>query len=219
MVFCVSLMQRRMPYSLCCHWLTNSPRTKESWGTKPVARIQGEIKAIRHTPIEEHHHEIMPVIKCHVDGCKYSTPNQEAVIGAALLNPPGTETCPSCQGWEGQKTRHFVSGHHWGLDVLPVPVRGLRESYQVVSRVIQLLECCDEQLRRDLTRNAGGTLAAIKRLAVREENVMVARVALHHMKQDRDESIRAFVRGQAGVCKYTKVCPGCNIDVSYTRPY
>ena len=25
-------------------------------------------------------------------------------------------------------------------------------------RVIQLLECCDEQLRKDLTRNAGGTL-------------------------------------------------------------
>ena len=96
-------------------------------------------------------------------------------------------------------------------------------------RVIQLLECCDEQLRRDLTRNAGGTLAggteeetlaAIKRLAVREENVMVARVALHHMKQDRDESVRAFaarLRGQAGVCKYTKVCPGCNGDVSYTE--
>ena len=62
-------------------------------------------------------------------------------------------------------------------------------------RVLQLLECCDEQLRRDLTRNAGETLAggtdkvlaAMKALAVREENVMVARVALHHMKQDRDD--------------------------------
>ena len=96
-------------------------------------------------------------------------------------------------------------------------------------RVIQLLECCDEQLRRDLTRNAGGTLAggtkeetltAMKALAVREENIMVARVALHHMKQDRDEPIRAFaarLRGQAGVCKYTKVCPECNHDVSYTE--
>ena len=27
-------------------------------------------------------------------------------------------------------------------------------------RVMQLLECCDEQLRKDLTRNAGGSLAA-----------------------------------------------------------
>ncbi|CAH3031503.1 unnamed protein product [Pocillopora meandrina] len=77
-------------------------------------------------------------------------------------------------------------------------------------KVIQLLECCDEQLRKDLTRNAGGSLtdktadevmAAIKKLAVREENAMVARVQLHNMRQDRDETIRSFgarLRGQAG---------------------
>ena len=49
---------------------------------------------------------------------------------------------------------------------------------------------------------------------------MVARVALHHMKQDRDEPIRAFVarlKGQAGVCKYVKACPGCNVQVAYTE--
>ncbi len=46
-------------------------------------------------------------------------------------------------------------------------------------KVIQLLECCDDQLHKDLTRTAGGTLtnnteaevlAAMKRLAVRDEN-------------------------------------------------
>ena len=80
--------------------------------------------------------------------------------------------------------------------------------------IIQLLECCDEQLRKDLTRNAGGSLtnntasevlAAVKKLAVREENTMVARVQLHNMRQDRDETIRSFgarLRGQAGVCKF-----------------
>ena len=45
-------------------------------------------------------------------------------------------------------------------------------------KVIQLLECCDDQLRKDLTRNAGGTLtgkmedevlAAMKILEVREK--------------------------------------------------
>ncbi len=94
---------------------------------------------------------------------------------------------------------------------------------------MQLLECCGDQLRKDLTRNAGGTLAdkteeevfeAMKRLAVREENPMVARVALYNMKQDRDEPIRAYgarLRGQAGVCKYTLPCPGCSHDVHYTE--
>ena len=56
--------------------------------------------------------------------------------------------------------------------------------------MIQLLESYDDQLRRDLTRSAGGTLtgktevnvlAAMKILAVREENVMVVRVTLHNM--------------------------------------
>ena len=67
-------------------------------------------------------------------------------------------------------------------------------------KVIQLLECYDEQLRKDLTWNAGGALTdktgaevmeAIKKLAVQEENTMVARVQLH-MCQDQDKTIRSF---------------------------
>ncbi|VDH93756.1 Hypothetical predicted protein [Mytilus galloprovincialis] len=95
-------------------------------------------------------------------------------------------------------------------------------------KVVQLLECCDEQLRKGLTRSAGGSLtnksvqevlAAIKKLAVREENTMVARVTLHNMRQDRDEPVRSFcarLRGQAGVCKFFIQCPTCNTHVNYT---
>ena len=95
-------------------------------------------------------------------------------------------------------------------------------------RVIQLLECCDEQLCKDLTRTADGTLAdktegevleAIRDLAVREENTMVAWVTLHNMQQDRDEPVHAFgasLRGQAGVCKFTIPYTGCGVEVKYT---
>ena len=95
-------------------------------------------------------------------------------------------------------------------------------------KVIQLLECCNEQLRKDLTRNAGGTLTgmteeevfvAMKKLAVREENTMVARVTLHNMRQDRDEPVRAYgarLCGQASVCKFTQQCTGCGSNVDYT---
>ena len=95
--------------------------------------------------------------------------------------------------------------------------------------VIQLFECYNNQLQRNLTRNAGGTLTgktedavltAIKALAVREENVMVARVTLHNMKQDRDEPIHSFgvrLRGQAGVCRFTQRCANCNSDVDYAE--
>lgn len=69
---------------------------------------------------------------------------------------------------------------------------------------IQLLECLKPKLRRDVTRNIIGPLpieqhteaellAAIKALAVREENPKVARVALFRMVQDRGEPIRSFV--------------------------
>ena len=95
--------------------------------------------------------------------------------------------------------------------------------------VIQLLECCDENLRKDLTRNAGGSLvnktaeevmAAIKKLAVRAEDVMVARVELHNMHQDRDEPVRNFtarLRGQANICKFAATRPNCATDVNYTE--
>ena len=95
-------------------------------------------------------------------------------------------------------------------------------------KVLQLLECCDEQLRRDLTRAAGGTLStkpenevmeAIHKLAVREENTMVARFTLHQMVQEVDEPIRNFgarIKGQANVCKYNTECSNCDHSIDYT---
>ena len=90
----------------------------------------------------------------------------------------------------------------------------------------QLLECCDENLRKDLTRTFGPLatkdektiIANIKTLAVRQENVMVARVQLSQMRQDRDEPIRAFaarLRGQAGVCDFSLTCE-CTKVINYS---
>ena len=98
-------------------------------------------------------------------------------------------------------------------------------------RTIQLLECCDDQLRKGVTRSIGlgrtltdrpeeEILTLVRRLAVREENTMVARVALHNMRQDRDETVRSFsarIRGQAGVCKFFLPCPDCSQTVHYTE--
>ena len=92
-------------------------------------------------------------------------------------------------------------------------------------RIVQLLECCDESLCKDLTRAEGGSLtsksetdvlAAIRLLAVRDENTMVARVTLHNMRQEPIRNFGARLRGQAGVCKFFMQCPGCSKDVNYT---
>ena len=96
----------------------------------------------------------------------------------------------------------------------------------------QLIECCDEDLRFDLHRNHGNmendsevnVIAAIKKLAVRAENIIVARVRLLNMKQDRDEPVRSFVarlKGQAGTCKYAKQhkCTSCEheSEINYSE--
>lgn len=86
-----------------------------------------------------------------------------------------------------------------------------------------------QTVTQDLTKNTSGSLtnktvdevmAAIKKLAVREENTMVARVQLHNMKQDQDKTISSFgacLRGQASVCKFTIKCPTCEADINYTE--
>ena len=179
----------------------------------------------------------MPVVRCPIEDCEYQMLGVDPVVAAALITTHATvhalphlatpvakaekvkRPCISSSGTT-EDWHYFIS--RWSDYVKATKFSG-------TDRVIQLLECCDDQLRRDLTRNAGGTLtgktenevlAAIKILAIREENVMVARVILHNMKQDRGEPIRAYgarIRGQAGVCKFTQQCTNCQANVDYNE--
>ena len=179
----------------------------------------------------------MPVVKCPIEGCEYETPDTDVVIAAALITThERSHRAPSqpTQAARVEKVKrpsispagttedcmYFQS--RWDAYVKATKLDG-------TEKVIQLLECCDEQLRKDLTRNAGGTLTgmtevqvfkAMKILAIREENTMVARVALHKMKQGRDEPVRVFgarLRGQASVCKFTQKCTSCDANGNYTE--
>ena len=166
----------------------------------------------------------MPIIQCPIEGCEYETPDVEPVIAAALITthttshrtPSGSTQTPKVErvkrpnvssAGTTEDRQYFKS--RWNDYVKATRLEG-------TDRIVQLLECCDDQLRKDLTRNAGGTLtemaenelfAAMRRLAIREENTMVVRVTLHNMRQDRDEPIRAYgarLRGQASICKFTQ---------------
>ena len=180
----------------------------------------------------------MPAINCPHPGCAYTTPDVDAVIVAALITahnsihdnerPAGLHTTAKVEKVRRPVISNGSSSEDWSyfLSRWDDYVRATKVTGQ--DKIIQLLECCDEQLRKDLTRSNAGSLinkteaeilAAIKTIAVRQENTMVARVALSNMRQDRDEAIRSFsarLRGQAGVCKYSIPCPSCNIDVDYT---
>ncbi len=179
----------------------------------------------------------MPAIQCPIEGCEYETPDVDPVVAAALLTThatthqtpsastptakvervkrPSVSSAGTTEDWQYFKSR-------WDDYVKATKLEG-------TDKIIQLLECCDDQLRKDLTRNAGGTLTtmtegevftAMRRLAVREENTMVARVTLHNMRQGRDEPVRAYgarLRGQASVCKFMQTCASCEANVDYTE--
>ena len=177
----------------------------------------------------------MPAIACPLAGCEFRTEDVDPAVAAVLLTIHATEhtTHTSTSSAKVEKVKRPTvssagSSEDWAyfesrwadyVDATKISGKDM---------VMQLLECCDDDLRKDLTRNAGGSLAnkpekdvlaAIKRLAVRVENCMVARVHLHNMRQDRDETIRSFgarIRGQAGVCRFSISCPGCESDVNYT---
>ena len=61
-------------------------------------------------------------------------------------------------------------------------------------------------------------LTAIHSLTVSEENTTVARVTLHQMTQDVDETVRSYyarLKGQTNVFKLTVNCKTCKTDVDY----
>ena len=94
--------------------------------------------------------------------------------------------------------------------------------------ILQLMECCCEQLRKDHYRNYPASqistsetarLAEIKQIAVRAKNRAVNRFKLNTLNQDKGEPIRRFagrIRGLATVSEYSIECTSCKAPVSYT---
>lgn len=105
----------------------------------------------------------MPVVQCPVPDCEYETDDFDTVLVAALLNKhaivhsavagivtakvekvkrPTVSSAGSSEDWTYLLSR-------WKDYVKAIKVSGK-------DIVKQLLECCDETLRRDLTRSTGG---------------------------------------------------------------
>ena len=180
----------------------------------------------------------MPGVSCPISTCSYVTPDDATTdLAITLLKIHATEhdstSTPTTTktekirrptvstGGTSEEWAYFLS--RWNDYKMATGISGS-------VAVIQLLECCDEALRKDLTRANGGTTLtgksetdvteAIHKLAVRNENLMVDRVQLHNLRQDRDEPVRSYaarLRGQASVCKFSVECPSCSSTVDYSE--
>ena len=180
----------------------------------------------------------MPIYKCPVSNCKFSTEDVSDALAAVVLKihaddkhdrrtttqkPAKVESVRRpviSAGGTTEEWSYFQS--RWADYKLATQIEG-------IDLTVQLLECCDEELRKSLTQAAGGTLThksedtileCIKALAIRRENKMVARVELHEMHQDEGEPIRAFAaraKGQADICDFVMECPSCSASINYGR--
>ena len=155
----------------------------------------------------------MPVIDCPYPDCDYQTQEGTEALAVVLLQMHATAVHPSpsnpavsSSGVKSDKVKRptvSIGGSTEDWSYFCTRWEDYKEATKVTGKdlVIQLLECCDDDLRKDLTRSAGGSLTsrpekdvleAMRKLAVKEENVMVARVSLFEMKQDCNEPIRSF---------------------------
>ena len=176
----------------------------------------------------------MPAIPCPITGCAYSTPEEHPIeLAIVLLQIHGkehdndTRSNPKLERVKRPSISLSGTTEEWNYFISRWTEYKAATKVQGGEATLQLLECCDEPLRRDLTRSNGGALnnkietevlEAIRKLAVREENIMVLRVELSNMKQDRDEPIHNFVvrlRGHATQCKFLIQCSSCQSEISY----
>ena len=168
-------------------------------------------------------------VQCPYPDCDFSTPEYvDPAIAAVVLSTHAIIHSRAVKAKPAPVKRPEISsgGTTEGWSYFLTRWRSYSQAVELQGKdtTIQLLECCDTKLRRDVTRNCVGPLhledfteenllKAIRALAVREENPKVARVALSRMMQDRGEPIRSFaarLRGQAEVCRFTKKCTNCD---------
>ena len=89
----------------------------------------------------------MPEIECPIPGCEYKTPDVDAAIVAALLNTHTTTHTnhgPTVEKVKRPTITSAGTSEDWLYVTATKPATDQK-------KVVQLLECCDEPLCKDLT--------------------------------------------------------------------
>ena len=103
----------------------------------------------------------MPEVPCPIPNCEYKTPDLETAIVVALIN---THALTHSQDRPSEKIRrptitHGIGSEDWSYFLTRWEEYCKATKLRGDEKILQLLECCEEQLRKDITRAAGGTLA------------------------------------------------------------
>ena len=182
----------------------------------------------------------MPRLQCPIEGCDWQTQDLDAAFAAGLtpalqihdrtvhatpapatpqklkLDPPTVSAGCDPDQWSAftRQWDMYKVGMAITDNVLPTA----------------LFYCCNTDLRTDIMRDLrqdvatmaeGDLLAAIKRLAVKDESILVHRIKLNKLTQSPGTGVRTFLanlRGQASLCQYKATCKvvGCTHVFDYS---
>ena len=180
----------------------------------------------------------MPIISCPVNGCEWTSDDLDGAFAAVIVQ----------QLQMHDKTTHSTlptENHKLKIDSPEIGVGANPEEWSAFTRQwsmyktgtgipnpklsTALFYCGSKDLRQDLMRDLRedvaamseeDLLAAMRRLAVKEESALVHRMKLSKMTQAPGTSIRTFLaslRGQAALCSYTVKCT--ETDCTHTFDY
>lgn len=108
----------------------------------------------------------MPKYRCPFPDCTYETEDVTDALATVMItihnNGVHTNTPASTQAHKVDKVKRPTIGagessEAWSYFITRWQEYAEATKIEGKEKVIQLLECCDENLRKDLTRNAGGS--------------------------------------------------------------
>ena len=144
-------------------------------------------------------------------------PSVSQVKSKLKIDPPRINVGASPEEWDSFKRQWAMYKQGTLLDTTQIATA--------------LFYCCSNDLRQDIMCDIRSDianlpekdlLAEIKRLAVKEENILVHRMKLGKMTQTPGTGIRTFLanlRGQAALCQFTAKCKeeGCSHIFDYSN--
>ena len=183
----------------------------------------------------------MPIINCPIEDCKWKSDNLDnalAVILGQQLQMHEKAVHTACTQVNSQKLK--IDPPKMGVGASPEDWESFKRQWSMFKTgtnvpqhqvSIALFHCCSEGLKQDIMRDVQfdiGTmsetdlLGEIKRLAVKEESILVHRMKLGKMAQTPGMGIRTFLanlRGQASLCQFTTKCtePECTHTFNYSK--
>ena len=183
----------------------------------------------------------MPCVTCPIDGCTWKSQElPEALAGCLVqaltmhdkavhsvtpvaaniklkLDPPKLGIGASPEEWSSFKRQWDMYKKGTGIAT---------DQFSTA-----LFHCCSGELRQDIMRDIPHNISSlkeevllteIKKLAVKEESILVHRMRLCKMTQSPGMGIRTFLanlRGQATLCNFTVACSeaGCTHVFNYSK--